>query len=102
MVETETKQEISQREFHLWVSSHCPRLLDGLLHWITSSLLLINLEGEEQGAESHGAESTVRQLIEYVYSGTSLELHIYLGWEKVSCLERCPQFNSVLIDVCNH
>ena len=22
----------------------------------------------------------------------------YLGWEKVSCLERCPQFNSVLIE----
>ena len=21
----------------------------------------------------------------------------YLGWEKVSCLERCPQFRSVLI-----
>ena len=23
----------------------------------------------------------------------------YLGWEKVSCLERCPQFRSVLIDL---
>ena len=22
----------------------------------------------------------------------------YLGWEKVSCLERCPQFRSVLIE----
>ena len=22
----------------------------------------------------------------------------YLGWEKVSCLERCPQFRSVIID----
>ena len=21
----------------------------------------------------------------------------YLGWEKVSCLERCPQFKSVLL-----
>ena len=21
----------------------------------------------------------------------------YLGWEKVSCLERCPQFRSVLL-----
>ena len=24
----------------------------------------------------------------------------YLGWEKVSCLERCPQFRSVLMTVC--
>ena len=23
----------------------------------------------------------------------------YLGWEKVSCLERCPQFRIVLIEV---
>ena len=23
---------------------------------------------------------------------------VYLGWEKVSCLERCPQFRSVLIE----
>ena len=23
---------------------------------------------------------------------------LYLGWEKASCLERCPQFRSVLID----
>ena len=22
----------------------------------------------------------------------------YLGWEKVSCLERCPQFRGVLIE----
>ena len=22
----------------------------------------------------------------------------YLGWEKVSCLEKCPQFGSVLIE----
>ena len=22
----------------------------------------------------------------------------YLGWEEVSCLERCPQFRSVLIE----
>ena len=22
----------------------------------------------------------------------------YLGWEKVSCLERCPQFRSVLVE----
>ena len=22
----------------------------------------------------------------------------YLGWERVSCLERCPQFRSVLIE----
>ena len=22
----------------------------------------------------------------------------HLGWEKVSCLERCPQFRSVLIE----
>ena len=25
-------------------------------------------------------------------------VYIYLGWEKVSCLERCPQFRSVLIE----
>ena len=24
--------------------------------------------------------------------------YIYLGWEKVSCLERCPRFSSVLIE----
>ena len=23
---------------------------------------------------------------------------VHLGWEKVSCLERCPQFKSVLIE----
>ena len=23
----------------------------------------------------------------------------YLGWEKVSCLERCPQFRSVFIEI---
>ena len=23
---------------------------------------------------------------------------VYLGWEKVSCLERCPQFRGVLIE----
>ena len=23
----------------------------------------------------------------------------YLGWEKVSCLERCPQFRGALIEV---
>ena len=23
----------------------------------------------------------------------------YLGWEEVSCLERCPQFRGVLIEV---
>ena len=22
----------------------------------------------------------------------------YLGWEKVSCLERCPQFRNILIE----
>ena len=30
----------------------------------------------------------------------------YLGWEKVSCLERCPQFRGVLIEgfnsICTH
>ena len=57
MTESE-KHELNVKEFNLWCSEHCPRLLDGLLHWITSSLLLITpvqLEGVEQGAEPHRA-----------------------------------------------
>ena len=62
MIESE-KHELSVKEFNLWSSAHCPRLLDGLLHWITSSLLLINLEGEGQGAEPDRPEQTVRPLL---------------------------------------
>lgn len=62
MAESE-KHELSVKEFNLWSSTHCPRLLDGLLHWITSSLLLINLEGEGQGAEPDKPEPTVRSLL---------------------------------------
>ena len=29
---------------------------------------------------------------------SEVEQEWYLGWEKVSCLERCPQFMSVLIE----
>ena len=55
--------QLSLKEFSFWCSTHCPRLLDGLLHWITSSLLLINLEGEGQGAEpAKTAQPTVRLL----------------------------------------
>ncbi|CAI8053396.1 hypothetical protein GBAR_LOCUS29200 [Geodia barretti] len=56
MTESETHQ-LSLKEFNFWSSTHCPRLLDGLLHWITSSLLLINLEGEGQGADHHSLSS---------------------------------------------
>ena len=58
MTDTE-RRELSLQEFHQWTASHCPRLLDGLIQWITSSLLLINLEGEGQGAESRAAQQPV-------------------------------------------
>ena len=48
--------ELSMKEFHSWLSLHCPRLLDGVLHWITSSLLLTTptqSEGAGKGVESH-------------------------------------------------
>ena len=42
-------------EFHTWQTSHCPRLLDGMLQWIMSSLLLTtptHVEGAGHGTES--------------------------------------------------
>jgi hypothetical protein len=46
---------MSRSEFHAWCTSHCPRLLDGVIQWIMTSLLLATptqLEGVGHGAES--------------------------------------------------
>ena len=44
--------------------------------------------------DTNGAEESV--IVSEVSSFQSMQ-EWYLGWEKVSCLERCPQFRSVLI-----
>ena len=50
--------------------------------------------------DTNGAEESV--IVSEVSSFQRLkcmqESGIYLGWEKVSCLERCPQFRSALIE----
>ena len=47
--------------------------------------------------DTNGAEESV--IVSEVSSFQRLKCmqEWYLGWEKVSCLERCPQFRSVLI-----
>ena len=47
---------------------------------------------------TNGAEESV--IISEVFSFQRLKCmqEWYLGWEKVSCLERCPQFRNVLIE----
>ena len=49
--------------------------------------------------DTNGAEESV--IVSEVFSFQRLKCMqewYYLGWEKVSCLERCPQFRSVLIE----
>ena len=45
--------------------------------------------------DTNGAEESV--LVSEVSSFQKLKVW-YLGWEKVSCLERCPQFRGVPIE----
>ena len=47
--------------------------------------------------DTNGAEESV--IVSEVSSFQRLKCmqEWYLGWEKVSCLERCPQFRSVLL-----
>ena len=47
--------------------------------------------------DTNGAEESV--LFSEVSSFRNVcKSGIYLGWEKVSCLERCPQFRGVLME----
>ena len=48
--------------------------------------------------DTNGAEESV--IVSEVSSFQRLKCmqEWYLGWEKVSCLERCPQFRSVLVE----
>ena len=49
--------------------------------------------------DTNGAEESV--IVSEVSSFQRLKCiqEWYLGWEKVSCLERCPQFMGVLIEM---
>ena len=66
---TESSHELSKKQFDVWVASHCPRLTEGIQHWIHSLLLTTPhmLERAEQGvghAEEgeapHSSGATVR------------------------------------------
>ena len=53
------------------------------------------LEWNLSNLDTNGAEESV--IVSEVSSFQRLQ-EWYLGWEKVSCLERCPQFRGVLIE----
>ena len=60
--------------------------------------VLIEREVPLYNQDTNGAEESV--IVSEVSSFQRLKCmqEWYLGWEKVSCLERCPQFRSVLIE----
>ena len=65
-------------------------------------MLLYNVEEQElsiqwnlSNPDTNGAEESV--IVSEVSSFQRLQ-EWYLGWEKVPCLERCPQFRSVFIE----
>ena len=47
--------------------------------------------------DTNGAEESVIVSVSEVSSFQRLKCMQYLGWEKVSCLERCPQFIDIII-----
>ena len=54
--------------------------------------------GDVKYPDTNGAEESV--IVSEVSSFQRLKCmqEWYLGWDKVSCLKRCPQFRSVLIE----
>ena len=71
---------MSRSEFHAWCTSHCPRLLDGVIQWIMTSLLLATptqLEGVGHGAESGETVHTSSE-------ESKVHVHVYI-FQRVLC-----------------
>ena len=81
---------VSEEEWGM-VSSGCED------HAHDAGVICAGKSGNLSNQDTNGAKESV--IVSEVSSFQRLKCmqEWYLGWEKVSCLERCPQFRSVLI-----
>ena len=56
------------------------------------------IQWNPSNVDTNGAEGSVLYREVSLFQGLKCMQEWYLGWEKVSLLERCPQFRGVLIE----
>ena len=57
LVTNQSSSELSVTQFAVWMREHCPRLLDGMLHWVLS--LLRSSYHQHQDHDHHAAANSV-------------------------------------------